>query len=53
MIVLTLNSGSTSVKLGVYDTAGARPILRAGGPAAYAEITPAAMFDMTRPDDRG
>lgn len=38
---------------GVYDTAGARPILRAGGPAAYAEITPAAMFDMTRPDDRG
>jgi flavin reductase (DIM6/NTAB) family NADH-FMN oxidoreductase RutF len=38
---------------GVYDTAKARPILRAGGPAAYAEITPAAMFHMTRPDDRG
>jgi flavin reductase (DIM6/NTAB) family NADH-FMN oxidoreductase RutF len=38
---------------GVYDTAKARPILRAGGPTAYAEITPEAMFDMTRPDDRG
>ena len=37
---------------GVYDTAGAHPILRAGGPAAYAEIGPEAMFDMTRPDDR-
>ena len=38
---------------GVYDTAKARPILRAGGPAAYAEIGPEAMFDMVRPDDRG
>ena len=37
---------------GVYDTAAANPILRAGGPAAYAEIRPDAMFDMTRPDDR-
>ena len=38
---------------GVYDTAAARPILRAGGPADYAEIVPAAMFAMTRPDDGG
>ena len=38
---------------GVYDTAAARPILRAGGPADYAEVTPDAMFAMTRPDDRG
>ena len=38
---------------GVYDTAAANPILRAGGPAAYAEIRPDAMFEMTRPDDRG
>ena len=37
---------------GVYDTAAAQPILRAGGPTAYAEIGPDAMFDMTRPDDR-
>jgi flavin reductase (DIM6/NTAB) family NADH-FMN oxidoreductase RutF len=34
---------------GVYDTAAPRPILRAGGMAAYAEITPQAMFEMTRP----
>ncbi len=38
---------------GVYDTAAAHPILRAGGPADYAEISPDAMFGMTRPDDRG
>ena len=37
---------------GVYDTAGAHPILRAGGPAAYAEVNPEAMFGMTRPDLR-
>lgn len=35
---------------GVYDTAAARPILRAGGPAAYAQITPEIMFSMARPD---
>lgn len=34
---------------GVYDTAAAHPILRAGGPDAYAEITPDVMFRMTRP----
>jgi flavin reductase (DIM6/NTAB) family NADH-FMN oxidoreductase RutF len=38
---------------GVYDTAAAQPILRAGGPADYAEIRPEAMFAMKRPDDRG
>lgn len=37
---------------GVYDTYGARPILRAGGPADYAEIGPESKFAMTRPDDR-
>jgi flavin reductase (DIM6/NTAB) family NADH-FMN oxidoreductase RutF len=34
---------------GVYQTADARPILRAGGPGGYAEITPEVMFDMRRP----
>jgi flavin reductase (DIM6/NTAB) family NADH-FMN oxidoreductase RutF len=34
---------------GVYDTAAAHPILRAGGAAAYAHITPQAMFKMVRP----
>lgn len=37
---------------GVYDTAAAHPILRAGGPADYAAIGPEAMFAMTRPDER-
>lgn len=37
---------------GVYDTAAARPILRAGRWGDYAEITPEAMFIMSRPDNR-
>lgn len=34
---------------GVYDTAAAHPILRAGGTDAYAEISPEVMFRMARP----
>lgn len=34
---------------GIYDTAAAHPILRAGGPDAYAEISPECMFRMKRP----
>lgn len=34
---------------GVYDTAAAHPILRAGGADAYAQITPEIMFRMVRP----
>ncbi|MCV7435087.1 flavin reductase family protein [Mycolicibacterium bacteremicum] len=34
---------------GVYDTAGTRPILRAGGPANYIDVGPEAVFAMTRP----
>ena len=34
---------------GVYDTAAARPILRAGGPSAYIEVEGEAFFQMTRP----
>ena len=34
---------------GVYETADAHPILRAGRMGDYAEITPAAMFAMRRP----
>jgi flavin reductase (DIM6/NTAB) family NADH-FMN oxidoreductase RutF len=37
---------------GIYQTAAAAPILRAGGPADYAQIGPDSMFAMTRPDDR-
>lgn len=34
---------------GVYDTAAARPILRAGRGGDYVEVTPEAMFEMRRP----
>ena len=34
---------------GIYDTAAAHPILRAGGTDAYAEISPEIMFRMARP----
>ncbi|MBJ7466572.1 MAG: flavin reductase family protein, partial [Mycolicibacterium sp.] len=34
---------------GVYDTAGPRPILRAGGPANYSEVGPESVFTMDRP----
>lgn len=34
---------------GIYDTAGAHPILRGGGPADYFEITADSLFRMKRP----
>jgi len=34
---------------GIYDTAGAAPVLRGGGPADYFAITPDALFKMRRP----
>jgi len=37
------------LKDGVFDTFGAGIVLRAGGPSAYAAISPEARFDMTRP----
>ena len=37
------------IREGVYDTAAAQPILRAGGPAAYVEIAADAFFEMQRP----
>jgi flavin reductase (DIM6/NTAB) family NADH-FMN oxidoreductase RutF len=37
------------LKDGIYDTAAAEPILRAGGPADYFAITPSARFQMRRP----
>lgn len=38
------------LKDGMFDTFGARMILRAGGPSAYTEISPESRFDMWRPD---
>ncbi|WP_168404211.1 flavin reductase family protein [Erwinia amylovora] len=37
---------------GIYQTAKAEPILRAGGPSAYYTISEAHRFDLTRPDAR-
>jgi flavin reductase (DIM6/NTAB) family NADH-FMN oxidoreductase RutF len=38
------------IKDGVYQTADAHPILRAGRMGDYAEINPGIMFEMVRPD---
>jgi flavin reductase (DIM6/NTAB) family NADH-FMN oxidoreductase RutF len=38
------------IRDGIYDTVAAAPILRAGGPTAYVEVTPDAVFHMRRPD---
>jgi flavin reductase (DIM6/NTAB) family NADH-FMN oxidoreductase RutF len=35
---------------GIYQTAAAEPILRAGGPSAYYGISEQHRFDLTRPD---
>ncbi|MEP7295837.1 MAG: flavin reductase family protein [Burkholderiales bacterium] len=37
------------LKDGIYDTAAAQPILRAGGPADYFSIGPEQLFQMRRP----
>jgi len=37
---------------GIYQTARAQPVLRAGGPSAYFAISEAQRFDMVRPDAR-
>lgn len=37
------------LKDGIYQTAEAFPILRAGGPGSYAQISPEIMFQMLRP----
>jgi flavin reductase (DIM6/NTAB) family NADH-FMN oxidoreductase RutF len=47
--VVMVHIDRSLLKNGIYDTAAAHPILRAGGPTAYAEIRPEIMFDMIRP----
>ena len=47
--VVMVHIDRSLIKSGVYDTAAAHPILRAGGPTAYVEIRQDAMFDMVRP----
>ncbi|MFG1413851.1 flavin reductase family protein [Xanthobacter sp. VTT E-85241] len=38
------------LKDGIYQTAEAHPVLRAGGPSGYVEVTPEAVFHMWRPE---
>ncbi len=47
--VVMVHIDTSLLKNGIYDTAGAHPILRAGGPTAYVEVRQDAMFDMVRP----
>lgn len=47
--VVAVHIARSLLKDGIFDTFGAGVILRAGGPASYAALTPANRFDMTRP----
>jgi flavin reductase (DIM6/NTAB) family NADH-FMN oxidoreductase RutF len=47
--VVGVHIAQSSLRDGIYDTAGAHPILRGGGPADYFEITPDSLFRMKRP----
>jgi len=47
--VVGVHIARSALRDGIYDTAGAHPILRGGGPADYFEITPDSLFRMTRP----
>jgi flavin reductase (DIM6/NTAB) family NADH-FMN oxidoreductase RutF len=47
--VVAVHIDKALLKDGIYDTAAARPILRAGGPADYFEIGAEQLFRMWRP----
>ena len=47
--VVAVHIDRALIKDGLYQTAQAHPILRAGRPGDYAEIRPDAMFEMPRP----
>ena len=48
--VVAVHIDKAMIKDGVYQTALARPIVRAGRKGDYFEIRPEAMFEMVRPD---
>ena len=48
--VVAVHINKNFIRDGVYQTALARPIVRAGRRGDYFEIRPEAMFEMTRPD---
>jgi flavin reductase (DIM6/NTAB) family NADH-FMN oxidoreductase RutF len=48
--VVAVHIDKAMIKDGVYQTAAARPIMRAGRRGDYFEIKPENMFEMVRPD---
>ena len=50
--VVAVHIDESLLEDGVYQTAKAQPVLRAGGPSAYYGISEALRFDLIRPDNR-
>ncbi|ELY6224011.1 flavin reductase family protein [Cronobacter muytjensii] len=50
--VVAVHIDESLLEDGIYQTAKAHPILRAGGPSAYYSIDEAQHFDLVRPDAR-
>jgi flavin reductase (DIM6/NTAB) family NADH-FMN oxidoreductase RutF len=50
--VVAVHIDESLLENGIYQTAKARPVLRAGGPSAYYSIDESQRFDLIRPDAR-
>lgn len=50
--VVAVHIDESLLENGIYQTAKARPVLRAGGPSAYYSIDESQRFDLARPDAR-
>ncbi|QKN82649.1 flavin reductase family protein [Scandinavium goeteborgense] len=50
--VVAVHIDESLLENGIYQTAKAKPVLRAGGPSAYYSIDESQRFDLTRPDAR-
>ena len=50
--VVVIHIDESLLEGGIYQTAKARPVLRAGGPTAYYTIDESQRFDLIRPDAR-
>ncbi|KFC02009.1 nitrilotriacetate monooxygenase component B [Trabulsiella guamensis ATCC 49490] len=50
--VVGIHIDETLLENGIYQTAKANPVLRAGGPTAYYTISDSHRFDLVRPDAR-
>ncbi len=50
--VVAIHIDKSLLDEGIYQTARAEPVLRAGGPSAYYGISEAQRFDLVRPDAR-